>query len=140
MELSHQMVTIDEDLSISIGDSGAKETLLAFLSHASQEKAVLYPLLHGAFGEDGIFVGICESLGVKLLSSSSTALALMMDKDEAKEALDAAGLCTPQGVKMSGEEILSMGDEFFEALVFPLIIKPNTEGSSQGLALLDDRS
>lgn len=96
MGLSHQMVTIDEDLSVSIGDSGAKETLLAFLSRSSQEKAVLYPLLHGAFGEDGIFAGICESLGVKLLASSSAALALMMDKDETKEVLDDAGIKTPE--------------------------------------------
>lgn len=93
------MITIDTDLSV-IDAQGRKEVLFSFLMRVAQEKGSIYPLLHGVFGEDGIFAGICESLGVHLLASSSSALALMMDKDESKKVLSEGGIVTPQGMKV----------------------------------------
>src|ERR1051325_1702409 len=68
------------------------ETLDAALSHAAD---VVFPVLHGEWGEDGALQAVLESRGIKFVGSGSAASRLGMNKVETKRAWEKAGLPTP---------------------------------------------
>ncbi len=87
--------------------------------------------VHGVRDEDGPVRGLFELFGLPCTGSGILASALAMDKDRAKAALAAAGLRTPRGrlVKSVDEEV---------GLPFPLVVKPNAQGSTVGLAFVEE--
>jgi D-alanine-D-alanine ligase len=88
---------------------------------------LLFPVLHGANGEDGVFQGFAEFLGINYLGSGVLASALAMDKVRAKQLFASAGLEVAKGVVVR---------DLIEAaridLSYPLFIKPSRGGSSRG--------
>lgn len=68
------------------------ETLEAALSHGAD---VVFPVLHGAWGEDGELQKVLEARGIKFVGSGSAASRLGMNKVETKRAWEKAGLPTP---------------------------------------------
>ena len=56
---------------------------------------MVFPVLHGAFGEDGTVQGLLECLGIPYTGSDLTSCALAMDKHLTKKLLAAEGLPTP---------------------------------------------
>jgi D-alanine-D-alanine ligase len=82
---------------------------------------------HGAHRESQV-PAVLESLGVPSTGSNSTALALALDKSRTKQILAAEGIPTPAWqVFHSAEEALS------PKLGYPVIVKPNREGSGKGI-------
>jgi D-alanine-D-alanine ligase len=72
---------------------------------------------------------LLEMLGVPFTGSDAATMALALDKNLAKGVVGAAAVPVPRGLVMkTGDEALPQG------LVFPLIVKPNAEGSSKGVA------
>lgn len=55
------------------------EEIDAFLSQY-QKYDIVFPYLHGRYGEDGAITGLCEALGIKYVGSPSTCHALCIDK------------------------------------------------------------
>ena len=90
---------IDADASAAVIDSGAKEipplevpvapTVRHLLASGVE---VVFPILHGTWGEDGTFQGLCEMLDLAYVGCGVTASALAMDKVLAKRQLAAAGV------------------------------------------------
>jgi D-alanine-D-alanine ligase len=68
------------------------EALEAALSHSAD---VVFPVLHGAWGEDGQLQKVLEARGIKFVGSGSAASRLGMNKVETKRAWEKAGLLTP---------------------------------------------
>jgi D-alanine-D-alanine ligase len=69
-----------------------------------------------------------EMLGVPFTGSDSATMAIALDKNLAKAVVESAGVPAPKGLTMrTGDEPLPAG------LDFPVIVKPNTEGSSKGI-------
>ena len=68
------------------------ETLDAALAHPAD---VVFPVLHGAWGEDGVLQAILESRSIRFVGSGSAASKLGMNKVETKRAWEKAGLPTP---------------------------------------------
>lgn len=94
---------------------------------------IVFPVLHGAFGEDGAIQGFCQMLGVPCVGCDFTSSANCMDKELAKIILDAAGFRTARGIT------LRRGDEYSleavqTALGLPLFVKPAKTGSSIGIS------
>ncbi|MFD0715452.1 D-alanine--D-alanine ligase [Paenibacillus sp. GCM10027626] len=90
--------------------------------------------LHGQYGEDGTVQGALETLGVPYTGSGVLASSLCMNKELAKMLLQAAGIRTPSGLCWQG-----MGDydpQAVQRLGYPVIVKPNTGGSSIGTQLV----
>jgi D-alanine-D-alanine ligase len=93
---------------------------------------VVFPVLHGRFGEDGQLQEILEQRGLAFVGSGSDASRISIDKDATKRKWQAAGLPTaPWAVVTRGD--CSPPD----GLEPPLVVKPLAEGSSIGVSVCD---
>ena len=94
---------------------------------------VVFPVLHGAYGEDGTIQGLLELAGVPYVGAGVFASAAGMDKEFAKKLLAAAGL--PIGdftVLRPGREQPTAAE--LDRLGFPMFVKPARGGSSIGVS------
>ena len=92
--------------------------------------------LHGGDGENGVIPGFLQSLGVKYTGSKTEASAICMDKRISKALVHRKDLLTPNWVSLANNDPLpSVGD-----MVFPVVIKPNDQGSTIGLTVVKDES
>jgi D-alanine-D-alanine ligase len=90
---------------------------------------VLFPLLHGPYGEDGTVQGLCEMAGIRYVGSGVLASAVAMDKSFAKPIFESVGLKVAPGIVLKkGEWTASQ----IENLSYPLFVKPARSGSSRG--------
>ncbi len=93
---------------------------------------VVFPVLHGRFGEDGQLQEILEQRGLAFVGSGSAASRLGIDKDASKRTWQAAGLPTAPW------EIVTRGDwSPPDGLQPPVVVKPLAEGSSIGVSVCD---
>jgi D-alanine-D-alanine ligase len=97
---------------------------------------VVFPALHGPFGEDGTIQAMLEGFGVRYVGNGVAASALSMDKEYTKKMAVAAGLAVADGVVLRGGESLPAADR--ERLGLPVFVKPAREGSSIGVSKVDD--
>jgi D-alanine-D-alanine ligase len=98
---------------------------------------VVFPLLHGAFGEDGTIQGLLEMAGVPYVGAGVLASAVSMDKEFTKKLFGADGL--PVGsyeVLRPNMRTLSEGQK--ERLGLPVFVKPARAGSSYGITKVND--
>ncbi len=101
------------------------------------EITVVFPLLHGPWGEDGTVQGALELLDVRYVGSGVLASAIGMDKQYMKASFRAAGLpVTPDVVLTAGESPETRRGEI-EALGLPVFVKPARAGSSMGISRVD---
>ena len=88
---------------------------------------IAFPVLHGAYGEDGEIQKHFESIGIKYVGNGVEASANAMDKSIAKEIFKKAGLKVASGAELKlGDEISDLG------VGYPLFVKPASGGSSRG--------
>ncbi|MFH1130432.1 MAG: D-alanine--D-alanine ligase, partial [Pseudomonadota bacterium] len=87
--------------------------------------------LHGRYGEDGCIQGLLELLNIPYTGAGVLASALAMDKVIAKQLFQNAGLPTPPWIVIQRNQV-----EQAKKLGFPLVVKPRSEGSSVGLAVV----
>jgi D-alanine-D-alanine ligase len=96
---------------------------------------VVFNALHGRWGEDGCVQGILEWLQIPYTHSGVLASALAMDKTRAKEAYRGAALPVVDSVLATRAEV-SAG----HVLPPPYVVKPNNEGSSVGVYIVQEGS
>lgn len=98
---------------------------------------VAFLALHGTFGEDGGVQEILERHGVAFTGSNSVASRLAFNKVAAKEAFAQNGIPTPPGISFSAP---SEAERDIEAearqLGFPVVVKPDAQGSSIGVTIV----
>ncbi len=94
---------------------------------------VCFNALHGRWGEDGCVQGILEWLQVPYTHSGVLASALAMDKQRSKEVFKSNGLPVVESLLIEKKNI---GSD--HPIATPYVIKPNNEGSSVGVYLVDD--
>ena len=104
---------------------------------------VIFPVLHGPYGEDGTVQGLLELGNVPYVGAGVLASAVAMDKAMMKVAFAAAGLpMIPHVVVMRGEWNASPGplaDTIAARLGFPVFVKPANLGSSVGISKVHTR-
>ncbi|WP_084102715.1 D-alanine--D-alanine ligase family protein [Demequina sp. NBRC 110051] len=101
---------------------------------------VVFPVLHGPYGEDGTVQGALELVDVRYVGSGVLASAAGMDKQFMKTAFRAAGLpVTPDVTLLRGDSVAERMDDV-EALGLPLFVKPARAGSSMGISKVTDLS
>jgi D-alanine-D-alanine ligase len=97
---------------------------------------VVFPLLHGPYGEDGTIQGLLELIGLPYVGPGVLASAAAMDKEFTKKLLVAAGLpVAPSAVLRPGTDTLSPTDR--DRLGLPVFVKPARAGSSLGVSRVD---
>jgi D-alanine-D-alanine ligase len=102
---------------------------------------VVFPLLHGPFGEDGTVQGLLDLVDLRYVGAGVLASAVGMDKHFMKLVLAGAGLpIAPFTVIRPGEFERNPGlwTETVAALGLPVFVKPARAGSSLGISKVDD--
>lgn len=102
---------------------------------------VVFPVLHGPFGEDGTIQGLLEMAGVRYVGSGVLASAVGMDKAYMKLVLAAAGLPVGPYVAIRDRDWRVERDRVrkeIEELGWPVFVKPARAGSSQGISKAHD--
>jgi D-alanine-D-alanine ligase len=111
---------------------------------ALTEVDVVFPVLHGAYGEDGTIQGLLEMAGLPYVGSGVFASAASMDKEFTKKLLASAGL--PQGDHVVLRDALGavcadpdlLDGATRERLGLPVFVKPSRAGSSIGITKVTD--
>jgi D-alanine-D-alanine ligase len=121
-------------------DAGVSTEIVA-VDGSRESIDVVFPVLHGPYGEDGTMQGLLELAGVPYVGAGVLASALGMDKDVQKRLFLAAGL--PVGPYEPVRETAWRDDPetveaAAEALGYPLFTKPATLGSSVGVSKVHD--
>ena len=105
---------------------------------------VVFPVLHGTFGEDGTIQGLFELADIAYVGSGVLGSAAGMDKDAMKRLFAAAGLPqTPYLPVLRNEwrtDVKGTIRRLEKALAYPLFVKPANLGSSVGISKVHDRS
>ncbi|MFC4786769.1 D-alanine--D-alanine ligase family protein [Nocardioides sp. MAHUQ-72] len=107
------------------------------------EVDVVFPLLHGPWGEDGTIQGMFEMAGVRYVGAGVLASAVSMDKAYMKVVLQSAGLPVMPSVTVTAREWARDPQACREraaALGYPLFVKPARGGSSFGISKAHDAS
>jgi len=104
---------------------------------------VVFPVLHGPFGEDGTVQGLLEMAGIPYVGAGVLASAVGMDKAVMKELFRARGLPVVPFVVLTArrwrEDPAGVIDEIERALGYPCFTKPANLGSSVGVRKCRDR-
>jgi D-alanine-D-alanine ligase len=97
---------------------------------------VVFPALHGAYGEDGTIQGLLEMAGIPYVGANVLASAAAMDKEFTKK------LAAVEGIPVGPYAVLRAGVSLSEAdkdrLGLPVFVKPSRAGSSTGITKVTD--
>jgi D-alanine-D-alanine ligase len=97
---------------------------------------VVFPALHGAYGEDGTIQGMLEMAGIPYVGANVFASAAAMDKEFTKKLAAAEGIPVgPYAVLRAG---VSLSEADKERLGLPVFVKPSRAGSSHGITRVTD--
>ena len=100
---------------------------------------VVFSTLHGTFGEDGGMQRLLDGAGIHYAGCDAASSLLTMDKSRTKAAVAAHGIRVAPGITFSANS-KPKPDEVIRQLGEKLVVKPNDEGSSVGLAMVATRS
>jgi D-alanine-D-alanine ligase len=94
---------------------------------------VVFNALHGAPGEDGTVQGMMDLMGLRYTHSGLATSVIAMDKELTKRAL------VPHGIPMPGGRVVKSAELYAgDPLPRPYVLKPASEGSSVGVAIVTD--
>ena len=93
---------------------------------------VVFNALHGRWGEDGCVQGVLEWIELPYTHSGVLCSALAMDKEKTKDVFRGVGLPVVDSLLMAREDLVGA-----HPMSLPYVIKPNNEGSSVGVYLVD---
>ena len=138
----------DTAVSLELHSSGnlVAQTGSTMQSHAPAQPPMLdvvFPILHGPFGEDGTMQGVLETAGLPYVGCGVAASALAMDKVLAKLVFAASGIS--QAPYMIAETVEwqqnqnRIIDLVEQKLEYPMFVKPANMGSSVGISKAGDR-
>jgi D-alanine-D-alanine ligase len=100
--------------------------------------------LHGKYGDDGCIQGLLELLGIPYTGSGVLASAVCMDKYMAHTVLKQAGVEVARELLVEDldweEDPVGVGKQIVEIVGLPCVIKPDREGSSIGVSVVNEES
>lgn len=109
----------------------------------NREVDVVFPVLHGLYGEDGTIQGLCKLLGIPCVGPGVLASAVCMDKVYTKYLLENFGIKQADYVVVNSHEYKkdknTIIEEIEKKLGYDLFIKPSNSGSSVGISKAHNR-
>lgn len=103
---------------------------------------VVFPVLHGLFGEDGTVQGLLELAGIPYVGCGVLASAISMDKLYTKIVADDLGITQAAYVPVMRHDLKDMEavvSRVEEKFSYPVFVKPSNAGSSKGVSRAGDR-
>jgi D-alanine-D-alanine ligase len=105
------------------------------LRDVTDERTVVFPVLHGPLGEDGTMQGLLEQLDLPYVGPGVLASAVAMDKAMAKSVLAQAGLPQPRHLVVRDDQRSpGLSARVAAELGWPVFVKPANLGSSVGVS------
>lgn len=138
-------------------ESWRKKAVSAFLSPDATEKClfilrdgrmeklpvdVVFPVLHGLYGEDGTVQGLLELAKIPYVGCGVLSSAVSMDKLSTKILVSSLGIRQAAYVPVMKEELSDMDgvvSRIEQAFPYPVFVKPSNAGSSRGVSRADNR-
>ena len=100
---------------------------------------VVFPVLHGSFGEDGTIQGLLELADVAYVGAGVLSSAVGMDKDVMKRLFRERGLATVDHLAVLRSKRAASIPELEGRFGYPMFVKPANLGSSVGISKANDR-
>ena len=140
LALSEGLKTVDsKGESLRFALDGSKELFAVDKSGKQSSLGVIdvvFPVLHGQFGEDGTIQGYLELAGIPYVGNGVLASAVAMDKEFSKTLFKAAGIPTPDFKVITAKQMVNDPESALEKLSelkLPVFVKPARAGSSVGI-------
>ncbi len=109
-----------------------------------QKLDVIFPVIHGTFGEDGTMQGLLELAGLPFVGAGVLGSAIGMDKDVAKKLLQVAGIPVVPWIAVLRADWEREPKQIQRAIEkkfkYPVFVKPATLGSSVGMTKVHSRA
>ena len=119
----------------AVGDDLPAASVDLALEQRPGESLVVFPVLHGPFGEDGTVQGLCEMAGVAYVGPGVLSSAVCMDKPVSKRLLAAAGLPVARHTELRSSDLTGgTAVALLAELGSPVFVKPANMGSSVGIS------
>ncbi len=113
-------------------------------SAQGQKLDVVFPVIHGTFGEDGTMQGLLELAGLPFVGAGVLGSAIAMDKDVAKKLMQVAGILVVPWIAVQRADWERQPKEIRRAIEkkfkYPVFVKPATLGSSVGMTKVHSRA
>lgn len=135
-----------ESRAMAVLSPDAREKSLIVIEDGRAEKIpvdVVFPVLHGLYGEDGTVQGILELAKIPYVGCGVLASSVCMDKLSTKIIAGSLGIRQAAYVPVLKEELSAMDSVVARveaAFPYPVFVKPSNAGSSRGVSRADDRS
>lgn len=126
-----------EGHEVMLATSDGRPVLVGLEDGSSEPVDVVFPVLHGPFGEDGTVQGLCEMVGVPYVGSGVAASAVGMDKATFKTIARAHGLPVADATLVTPRDWADDPGAIRRAAAamgFPVFVKPARLGSSVGIS------
>ncbi len=120
--------TVGLDVSELVIDRPSVRSLRTSLDATGTD--IVFPVLHGPWGEGGVLQRMLEEIDIPFVGSGSAAAEAAMDKMRTKSIARAAGVPTPPACLVGEDGSIDLDP--------PFVIKPTDEGSSVGVRLVRD--
>lgn len=133
---AHFEIKEDEANAVSVIPGAGKDAFVT--KNGSLKIDVVFPALHGTYGEDGTIQGLLDMADIAYVGCQTMASALTMDKEKTKMVLEASGVPVVPYICMKRCDLNNSYryDEVFQRCIdelgFPLFVKPCCAGSSNG--------
>lgn len=131
---------------VVISPDATKKCAYLFLEDGSvkeQKLDVIFPVLHGLYGEDGTVQGLFELAQIPYVGCGVLASAVSMDKLYTKIIVDTLGIRQANYVGIHREELKQMKETVAKVeskLPYPVFVKPSCAGSSKGVNKAENRA
>ncbi len=124
-------VAAEPPSSKDIADMRGRATALSAAAFSIQDVDVVFLALHGGAGEDGRIQAMLDLAGLTYTGSNHIASAAAMDKDLSKRLFRSVGVPTANWMMAPAK-----ADDVSKHLKWPVIVKPNKQGSTVGLSVV----
>lgn len=98
---------------------------------------VVFPVLHGKFGEDGTLQGLLDLYGIPYVGCGTLASALCMDKHRAHQLVGAHGIRVPKSLLIESKAYVHDFLNQKLPIAYPIFVKPVSGGSSMGISKVE---
>lgn len=132
------VLSITEDAKKLVSVIPGKGTKSFLVNGENLDIDVVFPALHGTYGEDGTIQGLLDMADLPYVGCTTMASALTMDKEKTKQVWQAAGLpvvpyvCLNRGIVNDSVIYDAVIKDTVKELGLPLFVKPCSAGSSNG--------
>ncbi|MBP3326084.1 MAG: D-alanine--D-alanine ligase [Coprococcus sp.] len=134
----------DSKVSAVISPDTSREIIIRDGNNITVQKVdVIFPVLHGMYGEDGTIQGLFEMADIPYVGCGVLASAASMDKFYTKIIVDHIGVCQARFVPVvedDFEDLEAAMDRVEAELSYPVFVKPSKAGSSKGVSKASNRA